>query len=384
MGRHRGDHVAISLFPRLPVLRAVILRSMETRDPVAETEICATPSASIRTGERSDSNRSQPHNSHCWVKTVVQVGAVQVYGQPDRRVAELATVQHGIVSHRQLLAIGLTRSMIESRRVSGWLLPMHRGVYAVGHGALPRFAREVAALLAMPASALLSHETAARLWGLHREPEPPSEIDVLVRGGGGRWRDGINERRTKLAWRLERSYANGLPVTTPEQTLIDLATRLAPRALERAVDEALASRLTTCSRLTAAATLSTHRAGAADVRTLVSEWRPSTITRAKAEEKFLSLIREAELPQPELDVPLYGFTVDFYWRELGLVVEVDGYQLHASKSAFERDRRKDAILRGNGLQLTRVTWDQIERQRLATTAMIASQIAALKQDQIPY
>jgi very-short-patch-repair endonuclease len=309
---------------------------------------------------------------------------MHVYGRPDQRVAELATIQHGIVSHRQLLAIGLTRSMIESRKLCGWLLPVHRGVYAVGHRALPRFAREVAALLAMPPSALLSHETAARLWGFHREPEPSSDIDLLVRGGGGRWRDGINERRTKLAWRLERAYAKGLPVTTPEQTLIDLATRLTPRALERAVDEALATGLTTRSRLSAAATLSTHRAGAADVRTLVAERRPSTITRSKAEEKFLSLIREAELPQPEIDVPLYGFTVDFYWREVGLVVEVDGYQWHASKSAFERDRRKDAILRGNGLQLTRVTWDQMERQRLATTARIASQIAALKRDQIPY
>ncbi len=300
-------------------------------------------------------------------------------GHPDRRIADLATVQHGMVSRRQLREIGLTGSMIESRKLSGWLLPMHRGVYAVGHRALSRFGEEVAALLAMGPSALLSHQTAARLWGFHRDPEH-KEIDVLVRGGGGHWRDGIKESRTKLAWRLERAYANGLPVTTPEQTLIDLATRLTwtPRALERAVDEALATGLTTRSRLTAATTQSTHRAGAADVRALVAERRPTTLTRSQAEEEFLKMIREAELPQPEINAAVYGFTVDFYWHEQGLVVEVDGYQWHASKSAFERDRRKDAILRGNGLELTRVTWDQMKRQRLATTARIASQLATLK------
>jgi very-short-patch-repair endonuclease len=136
--------------------------------------------------------------------------------------------------------------------------------------------------------------------------------------------------------------------------------------------------LTTRSKLTAAATQSTHRSGAAAVRALVAERRPTTITRSQAEENFLRMIREAELPQPEINVPLYGFEVDFYWRELRLVVEVDGYRWHASKSAFERDRRKDTILRGNGLQLMRVTWDQMERQRLATTARIASQIGTQK------
>jgi very-short-patch-repair endonuclease len=321
-----------------------------------------------------------------------------VYGHPDRRLSDLATVQHGMVSYRQLRAIGLTKSMIESRKASGWLPPMHRGVYAVGHRALTELGREVAALLSMPPSALLSHATAARLWGFHRAapfkkeaeptwrehdiddmPQPPPDIDLLVRGGGGRWGDGIREHRTKLPWRLERAYVSGLPVTTPEQTLLDLATRVTGRELERAVDEALAKGLTTRRELTEATNRSTHRAGAADVRALVAERRPTTITRSQAEEKFLAMIREAELPQPEINVPLCGFEVDFYWREFNLVVDVDGYQWHASKSAFERDRRKDALLRRNGLELMRVTWNQMERERLATTARIASELAAQKE-----
>jgi very-short-patch-repair endonuclease len=366
-------------FPFSTRFDGVMLRFMETRSPVNEPETGTTPTASIEVGERSGFDRSQRHNS-CWsVNTVVQAGVVLVCGHPDRRIAELATVQHGMVSRRQLREIGLTGSMIETRKLSGWLLPMHRGVYAVGHRALSRFGEEVAALLAMGPSALLSHQTAARIWGFHRNPED-TDVHVLVRGGGGRWHHGINHSGTKLAWRLERAYAKGLPVTTPEQTLIDLATCLlwTPRALERAVDEALATGLTTRSRLTAATNQSTHRAGAADIRALVAERRPTTLTRSQAEEEFLRLIREAELPQPEINAPVYGFTVDFYWREVGLVVEVDGYQWHASKSAFERDRRKDAILRGNGLELTRVTWDQVKRQRLATTARIASQLATLK------
>jgi len=303
-----------------------------------------------------------------------------VCGHPDRRIEELATVQHGVVSRRQLSEIGLTSSMIESRKLSGCLLPMHRGVYAVGQHSPSRSGEEVAALLTMGPSALLSYQTAARLWGLYSDPEY-TEIDVLVRTGSRRWDNGIREFGTRLACRLERAYANGLPVTTPEQTLIDLATRVAwtPRALERAVDEALETGLTTRSRLTAAAAQSSHRAGAADVRKLLAQRRPTTHARSQAQEQFVGIIREAALPYPEINAEVCGFTVSFYWPALGLVVEVDEREWHSSKSAFAWDERcEEAILRDHGLRLMRVTSDQIKRERLATTARIASRIGTLE------
>ena len=267
-----------------------MLRCMETQIAAPEPETNTTPTASIEVDEPSGLDRSQRHNS-CWsVNTVVEVGVVVVCGHPDRRIEELATVQHGVVSRRQLSEIGLTSSMIESRKLSGCLLPMHRGVYAVGQHSPSRSGEEVAALLTMGPSALLSYQTAARLWGLYSDPEY-TEIDVLVRTGSRRWDNGIREFGTRLACRLERAYANGLPVTTPEQTLIDLATRVAwtPRALERAVDEALETGLTTRSRLTAAAAQSSHRAGAADVRKLLAQRRPTTHARSQAQEQFAGI-----------------------------------------------------------------------------------------------
>jgi len=357
-----------------------MLRCMETASPATATETATTPTASDELSEQPGLDRAQRHNS-CWsVNTVVEVGVLLVCGHPDRRVAELARVQHGMVSSRQLREIGLTSSMIESRKLSGWLLPMHRGVYAVGHLALSRFGEEVAALLAMKPSALLSYETAARLWGFHRDPEY-SAIDVLVRGGGGRWDDGIRGSGTKLACRLERAYAKGLPVTTPEQTLIDLATRLTwtPRALERAVDEALETGLTTRSRLSAAATQSSHRAGAAEVRKLLAKRRPTTHTRSQAQEQFVGIIREAALPYPEINAEVCDFTFSFYWPELGLAVEVDDREWHSSKSAFAWDEcYEEAILREHRLRLMRVTSEQMTHERLATTARIASQIGTLE------
>jgi very-short-patch-repair endonuclease len=82
--------------------------------------------------------------------------------------------------------------------------------------------------------------------------------------------------------------------------------------------------------------------------------RPA-VTRSQAEERFLALIRTAELPSPDVNVPLHGFEVDFLWREQRLVVEIDGYAYHSDRQAFERDRSRDATLAAHGYRVIRVT-----------------------------
>lgn len=157
--------------------------------------------------------------------------------------------------------------------------------------------------------------------------------------------------------------------------MLDLAATVAPRELERALDEALVRRLTSVTQVQEVLSRASRRIGAPSLQRLLDECGHPTITRCEAEEGFLALVRRAELPTPQVNVSLHGFTVDFFWPEHRLVVEVDGYAFHHTRSAFERDRRKDAVLARAGLLVIRVTWSQLEAEPYAVIARIVYALA---------
>ena len=319
---------------------------------------------------------SQPGWPHRPIRTVVRAGLIVVAGTPEERIATLGTAQYGRVARWQLRDAGFTDDMIRSRANNGTLIRVGQGVYAVGHVAPVQFAGEVAALLMAPPGTLLSHLTAARMWRLHNPTSPvPLPVDILVHDGGGRRRPGIREHRTEQGYRLGQVFVHDLPLTTPEQTLLDIAPLVSTRELERALDEALALGLTSRQRVSEASRRDLRRPGSATLRALTASRGPLSRTRSQAEERFLALIREAELPPPEINVRLHGFTVDFFWRQAGVVVEIDGYRWHSSRSAFERDRRKDVTMRDAGLSLTRLTWEAMDRRPLAIVAGLARDLA---------
>ena len=117
------------------------------------------------------------------------------------------------------------------------------------------------------------------------------------------------------------------------------------------------------------------RRGVVRLRRLLDGSDPPAMTRSEAEERFLALVREAELPPPSVNARVHGYEVDFLWREAGLVVEVDGFQFHSSRDAFERDRRRDADLQSQGLSVLRVTWRQVVQEPYATVARTARALA---------
>jgi len=346
------------------------------RDASLETPLTTkiTPRAQA-SWEPGGSWRSGHQISPGSARTVTRGGLVEVHGTPGQRIATLATEQYGRVARWQLLEVGLTDAMIRTRLVNGVLIAVSAGVYAVGHMAPSRFADELTALLAAPAGTLLSHLTAARLWRFHEPPDPPSQVDILVDDRGGRRRGGVHKHRTNQPHRMTQAFVHDLPVTTPEQTLLDIAPLITRRQLERALDEALALGLTSRHKVSEAARCDVQRPGSADLRALAAARGPLTLTRSQAEERFLALIRKAELPPPEINARLHGFTVDFFWREAGVVVEIDGYRWHSSRSAFERDRRKDAVMRDAGLSLTRLTWEAMDRRPLELVARLAGDLA---------
>jgi very-short-patch-repair endonuclease len=293
---------------------------------------------------------------------------------PDRAAAHLADAQRGIVIREQLLACGLSADTIDRRLRRGWLRSLHRGVYALGHLALPHLARETAALFACGPGALISHRTAAALWKIAPQP-PDAAIDVTVIDRNCGVKHGIRRHRATHLHPLDLTTFNNLPITAPVRTLLDIAPTLTDRDLERAFDEALVLRLITLHSARSVLTRYPHHRGAASLRALATAPRPTTLTRSHPEETFLALVRKSGLPQPEVNARLGRYTVDFLWRSERLVVEIDGYRFHGGRGAFERDHEKDLVLRELGIDVMRFTARQVEYQKEAVLVRAAQELA---------
>jgi very-short-patch-repair endonuclease len=229
--------------------------------------------------------------------------------------------------------------------------------------------------LACRCASFLSHETAGALWGLRPPQDDGTPIDVTVLGSATNKRAGIRIHKTRQLDRRDVAVRERLAVTSPARTLLDLAATLTTRELEAALDEALTMRITSRSKLAELLHRAPHRKAAPTLAALLAARGRSTVTRSMGEERFLHLVRAAGLPDPECNVPIQGFVVDALWRRQRLVVEVDSYQFHSSRSAFERDRRKDAALEQAGLEVARVSWDQMESEPYAVVARLARALA---------
>jgi very-short-patch-repair endonuclease len=252
---------------------------------------------------------------------------------------------------------------------------MFTAVYAVAHSGPVELGRETAALLACRDGAVLSHRSAGALWGLCG---PPSDraVHVTMLGSGNQNRKGITVHRTKRLDRHDVRIHKGLPVTSPARTVLDLAAELARRELERALDEALATNITRRTQIIDAVNRLPGRHGATTLKTLLNPHRPSTRTRSHPEERLHQMIRQADLPEPEVNYQIGPYSIDFYWPEHQVAFEVDGYVYHAARTTFERDHRKDAYLKSRNIDTNRLTATQVEDEPLATIARITERLAA--------
>jgi very-short-patch-repair endonuclease len=272
----------------------------------------------------------------------------------------LAKAQHGVVALPQLYELGVTWKRLGRWVEAGWLVRVHRGVYAIEVGSW--HARWQAAVFACGAGAALSHGSAAALWRIRRPREGPVDVTVIGDGGQSR-RAGIAVHRSKALTTDQLRAHDGITVTPPARTLVDLAgTGVSRRDLERAVDEAERRRL--CSRDVLEREVRSHpRPGCAEIRALCAHYTlGSTITRSELEERFLALCRKKGLPEPQVNVRLMGLTVDFLWPHRGVVVEVDGRTSHDTERAFQDDRDRDSLLAANGYRVLRFTWWDVTRR----------------------
>lgn len=297
------------------------------------------------------------------------------HAEVEKVIATLAGRQHGVVVRGQLLAYGLSKHHVQRRLDTGQLVPMHRGVYRAGPVASPR-AREMAAVLACGEGAVLSHETAARLFGL--KPGAPSSRPIHVaRPTGTRRRPGVRLHRLPTLSAGDVMKFDGLPITTPPRTLWDLASTNS-RGLEKVFASGLDRGLVRQSALQGLLRRHDGAPGSRAVRRLL-EADPA-LTRSPAEDRLQELIREAGLPEPRTNVMVEGLEVDCYWPDGGVVVEVDGFAYHGSAAAFERDRSRDRRLVASGRTVVRITWQQMEQAPLRVIAELAQALALAARD----
>jgi very-short-patch-repair endonuclease len=289
-----------------------------------------------------------------------------------RDIAAIAARQHGVVGREQLEALGVGRRAVSHWAAAGRLHRIHRGVYAVGHRRLSLHGHWMAAVLTAGPGAALSHASAAALWEIR--PTAATRIDVSTPTAAGRAkRPGLRIHRTTKLTQDEVTKHQAIPVTTPARTLLDLASSLPRRALERALDQAEILELFDLQALERVVDAHQGRRGARVLAVALGEHHAgTTVTRSALEEAFLALCAAHALERPQVNVRVCNLEVDFYFASKRLVVEVDGYRYHRTRRAFERDRERDAILAAAGNRTLRFTHRQVTRRPREVAAAIRS------------
>ncbi len=195
----------------------------------------------------------------------------------------------------------------------------------------------MAAVLACGDGAALSHQTAAAAWDLRRAG---TTIHVTIPGRAGRKApQGVRLHRSPTLTAAQVGHFRGIPVTTVARTIIDLSRTLSEDDLETLVDRADDRGLVDFRDLRAARS--------ASLRAVLRAYDPAP-TRSALERRFLKLCRDHDIPRPEVNAYIEGYLVDFVWRDRKLIVEVDGYEHHRSRSSFESDRERDVVLSTRG------------------------------------
>jgi hypothetical protein len=279
---------------------------------------------------------------------------------------DLATRQHGVVSMSQLVGMGYSDDTVLEWAVVGRLHRLHQGVYAVGHRRLSWHSRCWAGVLGAEANevdevvwpAVASHGSAAYLWGLYRYA--PERIDVTAPIRRRAKRDFIVHFSSILV-PADRGEQEGIPVTSVARTLLDLAIRATPVQLERLLERAEELELLDLHRIEDVLDRAGGHRGRGRLRRALALYQPDPVfTRSRFEKQFRRLVIHAGIPTPSMNYTAHGFELDAYWPELRFAVELDLFETHGSRAAFERDRLRQEELKLLGIEMIRVTKPRLD------------------------
>jgi very-short-patch-repair endonuclease len=309
------------------------------------------------------------HVCHAVTTDVAAQGLDPSHLHPDRLIGLVASRQHGVILREQLAALGLGRGAIAHRRRRGLLHPLHDGAYVWGDGTATPEARALAAVAVSGQTAVVSHTWALALWQLC----PPVHGPVDVTGDRRARSEGVRGHESPRLHPADvRRVRGGIPITTPARSLLDSAPQLTPRELADAVELAQVKRLVTKRDIAATLDRTPRRRGAPALRALLDE---PAFTRSRAERRLVRLLRAARLPAPVFNAVVEGREVDALWQRERVVLEFDSYTFHASRAAFERDRRKGAALTRERYVVLRTTWRELTEQSHFLVARTAEALA---------
>jgi very-short-patch-repair endonuclease len=295
-----------------------------------------------------------------WLKSGVKFGTLVAHtsvgaldrDHPSIQIASIAARQHGHITRAQLLAVGISHARIQRWCGQGRLTRVHAGTYALGYRHTEPVAVAMAAVLACGDGAVLSHDSAAALWGWRRWPRVPE-----VTATGPRRRAGIRAHTTRSLPRADVTRQFGVPVTSPERTIREIESRLTRKQFTRMVKDA---------------SLQRRLDDAAVTRLLGYAADP---TRSEFEEAFRRFCRRFGLPKAQTLATVHGYEVDALFSAQRLVVELDGWEFHRSRVAFGDDRDRDADLLDFGYETVRITWERLhetpEREAARLTRILA-------------
>lgn len=311
------------------------------------------------------------------VRTLSGFTVVVAKGAPERNALEIAGRQRGRINRRQLSAAYWTAGRIRAAGHRGWLRRAGWGVYIAGADTRPPLARETEALLGAGLDVALAGVSVLMALSLiPRRGDEPIHITSIT-GRRRNRREGIICHSIGDLTATDFRVFDGLAMTTVERALLDAAGSLDTRQVERALDEAVARRLTSRTKLRdLVARVRLNHPAHALLTALADQRRPSSQTESELAERALGLIRTANLPPPSTEANLFGFRADKYWPEAGVVLEVDSFQFHGLiRANFDRDRRKDRIYAQNDIHVVRWSDSDMQERPMELTAQLGMTIA---------
>lgn len=291
--------------------------------------------------------------------------SVLLRSHADAGIRIISGAQYDLVTRRQLRDRGWTDVSIRWAVKTGRLFVECPGVYSIGRPIETDRAFWMAGVLAAGSGAALSRNSAARLWGFSNRGD---RVDVLRAhsrkpritrigaGGEGPSRQ-LLVRRTRNLPPDHVTVLHGIPTTTAERALLDLAGDLSAPELEFRFLEADRLGLLDDHRLAAILTDGCHQPGIGRLRRLVEDRGPDVRkTRSVMEALLQRRLRQRGIPPPEPNAQIGPYRVDFLWRDAGLIVEADGLAFHSGRGTVYRDTRRENYLRRQGNEVIRFGW----------------------------
>jgi predicted transcriptional regulator of viral defense system len=280
--------------------------------------------------------------------------------QPERqRLARIAARQHGVVSIRQLEALGFGSRSVHHEVAAGRLHRLHRGVYAVGHQRLSWHGHCLAAVLANSPS-VASHFSAGWLWGL-----------LLNRPSGKFHLTAPHPRHSKPQFVLhhasladeDQALVEGIPITSLVRTQLDLAAKVSLDRICRFLARSEADERLDLRALESVLARCGNHPGRGKLRIALDVYKPAlAITRSGLEREFLTLAVKAGLPPPSMNYVLAGYELDAYWPDERFAVELEVYETHGDRASFEADPVRHEELLLIGVEMIRVTGPRLKRE----------------------